>query len=111
MTARKLCRHCGRQLIPRGASAWDHANGVVYRHQPEPAIARKPKRPPLPRAVRELLRDVVLARSNQVAAYQDLETMPLARTTWPDALMKRAAKILGTTPAAIVARARKAGRR
>ena len=60
---------------------------------------------PLPRAVRELLRDVVKLDYD--------EESPFTRTVdgWVvpslDAMAQRAAKLLGTTPAAIVARARK----
>lgn len=63
------------------------------------------RKPPLPRAVRELLRDVVKLDYD--------EESPFTRTVdgWVvpslDAMAQRAAKLLGTTPAAIVARARK----
>lgn len=60
---------------------------------------------PLPRAVRELLRDVVKLDYD--------EESPFTRMVdgWAvpslDAMALRAARILGTTPAAIIARARK----
>ena len=56
---------------------------------------------PLPRAVRELLRDVVLLdRERQATLTPFSEFVPMS-------VSQRAAKLLGTTPAAIVARARK----
>ena len=58
------------------------------------------RKPPLPRAVRELLRDVVLYWGTS----GDLDREGKMQ---PDQQVKRAARILGTTPAAIVARARK----
>lgn len=56
------------------------------------AKARPPK---LPRAVRELLRDVVLSA-------------PIRGQWVPMPLVERAARVLGASPDAIVARARKA---
>lgn len=56
---------------------------------------------PLPRAVRELLRDVVLLdRERQATLTPFSEFVPMS-------VSQRAAKLLGTTPAAIIARARK----
>ena len=56
---------------------------------------------PLPRAVRELLRDVVLMdRERQATLTPFSEFVPMS-------VSQRAARILGTTPGAIVARARK----
>lgn len=69
-----------------------------------------PKRKPaLPRAVRELLRDVVLLDNDD----EDPWTPGAASFVVPslDAMAKRAARILGTTPGDIVAEARKAGRK
>lgn len=68
------------------------------------------RKPPLPRAVRELLRDVVLA-DHLDNATNDPKDAPLV-AVWlaSDGMLgcaRRAARILGTTPAAIVARARK----
>jgi hypothetical protein len=68
-------------------------------------MTKKP-RPSLPRAVRELLRDVVLqvrstfGHGDEVAAPRTFSQLSLD-----------AARILGTTPGTIVSRARKAGRR
>lgn len=65
------------------------------------AETRARNRPPLPRAVRELLRDVVLLdRERQATLTPFSEFVPMS-------LSQRAARILGTTPGAIVARARK----
>lgn len=74
-----------------------------------------PKRKPaLPRAVRELLRDVVVSdfieHAEGVGTTDAMYERWIARGGVRDCA-KRAARILGTTPGDIVAKARKAGRK
>lgn len=65
----------------------------------------KVKAAPLPRAVRELLRDVVKLDYDEESPFTRMVDGWVVPSL--DAMAKRAARILGTTPAAIVARARK----
>ena len=73
-------------------------------------VQRRLDEAPLPRAVRELLRDVVLADYLDNATNDPKDAPLVAVWLASDGMLgcaRRAAKLLGTTPAAIVARARK----